>query len=159
MRVFKIFLVEDSVTDALLVRETLQTLKVAFDLHKFADVPEALAALREIGPELPDLIIADLHLPSGDGLEVLRMVRSNPRFATVPVAIITGSVYQRDHNEAVRLGANGYVQKAMDVDTFIEELGRTIIHLLHRPLTVEPEPLMPDLQVSGVNLSISAGTS
>jgi CheY-like chemotaxis protein len=49
---------------------------------------EALERLREIRP---DLIVTDLEMPGMNGAELLRSVRADPRIASVPVILVTGS--------------------------------------------------------------------
>lgn len=51
---------------------------------------DAEAAIAEIERLLPDAILLDLHLPKVDGLEFLRRLRSQPRYAAIPVALVTG---------------------------------------------------------------------
>jgi CheY-like chemotaxis protein len=48
------------------------------------------AAINEIERQLPDAILLDLHLPKVDGLEFLRTLRAQPRYASIPAALVTG---------------------------------------------------------------------
>jgi DNA-binding response OmpR family regulator len=73
----------------------------------------ALAALRLVSTDPPDLVVLDLGLPDLDGAQVLKMLRS---VRDIPVIIATG---RRDDAEIVRLlraGADDYLVKPFSVD-------------------------------------------
>ncbi len=80
-----------------------------------ADGAEALAYLRGEGRhaerELPDLVLLDLKMPGLSGLEVLRLLRADPRLRLIPVVVLTTSDRDEDVLEAYRLGANEFVTK------------------------------------------------
>jgi CheY-like chemotaxis protein len=57
----------------------------------------------------PDLIICDMHLPDGTGLDIVRDVRSNPALSHVPIMIVSDDVDRSIVNRAYALGANSYV--------------------------------------------------
>ena len=63
----------------------------------------------------PQLILLDLELPKMGGLEVLHSVKSDPRTATIPVVVLTGSERQRDVQASKRLGAADYILKPVDM--------------------------------------------
>jgi two-component system, response regulator len=63
----------------------------------------------------PQLILLDLRLPKIDGLEVLRLVKSDARTATIPVVVLTGSERDRDIQTSKRLGAAAYIVKPVDM--------------------------------------------
>ncbi|NOT95541.1 MAG: response regulator [Nitrospira sp.] len=60
---------------------------------------------------LPSLILLDLNLRGQDGCDLLKRLRSDPRFATIPVVIFTTSDDQTDLARCYASGANGYVVK------------------------------------------------
>ena len=58
-----------------------------------------------------DLVLSDMNLPDGTGLDVVRMVRNDPARAHVPVLILSGDTDPAKVDRAYALGANTYVAK------------------------------------------------
>ncbi|MCB1463294.1 MAG: response regulator transcription factor [Nitratireductor sp.] len=65
-------------------------------------------------PELGffDGVIVDIHLPDGDGMTILRTIRSN---TNVPIVLISGSGTADSRADAIGLGADDYVMKPFSV--------------------------------------------
>ena len=68
----------------------------------------------------PKLVLLDLRLPKVNGMEVLKLVKSDPRTKTIPIVIMTSSKEERDLVSGYNLGANSYIQKPVDFDQFRE---------------------------------------
>lgn len=68
----------------------------------------------------PAIILLDIKMPRMDGVEVLRHIRSNPKFMFIPVIMLTSSCEEKDMVESYQLGANSYVVKPIDVIQFID---------------------------------------
>jgi CheY-like chemotaxis protein len=56
-----------------------------------------------------ELIISDMNLPDGSGLDFVRHVRANPLWKTTPMLILSGDVDPKKVGRAYALGANAYV--------------------------------------------------
>jgi DNA-binding response OmpR family regulator len=62
----------------------------------------------------PTAIVLDIHMPGGNGLDVLQRLRLSSRTQQIPVVIVSGSS-DRDETDQVRsLGAIGFLQKPAD---------------------------------------------
>lgn len=72
------------------------------------DGMEALAQARE---EEPDLMLIDVQMPRMDGLEVMRQLRAETRFATVPIIALTAHVMAEDKERCLRAGATDFLSK------------------------------------------------
>ncbi|HYL37976.1 MAG TPA: response regulator transcription factor [Bryobacteraceae bacterium] len=68
--------------------------------------------------ERPDLIILDIMLPDGDGLEICKALRTHSELGHVPVIFLTARVSETDRILGLELGANDYIVKPF----FVREL-------------------------------------
>jgi two-component system response regulator len=71
-------------------------------------------------------VLLDLKLPKVDGTEVLRRIKSDPRTALVPVVVLTSSAEERDRLATYQLGANSFIVKPVEFDSFsraVSEIG------------------------------------
>lgn len=131
-----IFIVEDSEADILLVRESLHTRELAFDLDVAMDAEEAFRCLDGL-KECPDLCLLDLNLPRGDGHEVLQAIRRNPICSDIPVVVITSSDSPKDRARVAELGADRYFRKPLDLDEFLT-LGSVVEDVLRQRGRLNP---------------------
>lgn len=70
----------------------------------------------------PKLILLDLKLPKIDGLEVLRVIKSDERTKIIPVVVLTSSKEENDILESYKLGVNSYIVKPVDFNKFVETI-------------------------------------
>ena len=117
----KVLLVEDNSADVLLVKEALPGCSGEIELTVASDGEQALQLLtRE--KRLFDLVILDLNIPKIDGLTVLKLF--SPR--TAPVVIFSACCTAPDVQRAFELGAADCAQKPLDLQEFMQEVGRII---------------------------------
>ncbi len=102
----KVLLVEDEKNVILGVRTCLDA--VGYDVVIAEDGEEGLNAVRR---EPPDLILLDLLLPKLDGFEVLKVLKSDPETAKIPVIVLTAKAEEEDRQRALDLGADNYMTK------------------------------------------------
>ncbi len=69
----------------------------------------------------PDIILMDIYMPDGNGLQATREIRE--RFPTIKVVMLTSSESDEHLYEAVQLGASGYLLKNLDAAQLFELLG------------------------------------
>ncbi len=120
-----ILLVEDSEDDTALFVHALAESHPSTQIQIAQDGVEALVMIYGLGqPESsppiirPKLIILDLKMPKISGLEVLRILKSNPNTLSIPVVALSSSQEKFDLAESYRLGVNSYLVKPMDFDKF-----------------------------------------
>lgn len=129
----EILLVEDNPNDVELTLRALKKHNLANKVHVIKDGAEALEYIFANGSyahrkveDHPKVIFLDLKLPKVDGLEVLRRIKSDERTKIIPVVVLTSSKEERDLVESYRLGANSYITKPVDFESFVKavtELG------------------------------------
>jgi CheY-like chemotaxis protein len=122
-----ILLIEDNPDDEELIRIALQENNIVSQLIVVHTGAEALDCLFGTGSytgsglhRMPHLILLDLKLPKGHGLEVLRRLRADSRTTRLPVVILTSSDEEKDVLTSYSLGANSYIRKPVDYVQFTE---------------------------------------
>jgi CheY-like chemotaxis protein len=123
----EILLVEDNPTDAELTLRALKKSRLANRVVHVVDGEEALNFLFARGAYSdrniehgPKVVLLDLKLPKVDGLEVLKIVKSDPRTKIIPVVILTSSQQEKDMLQSYESGVNSYIVKPVDFDKFME---------------------------------------
>ena len=134
MKSTRILLVEDSVADIELVREALDATGLPYVIDVANDFDKASSYIASIamGNGCPDIILMDLNLPQGSGLDLLRMVRDNPHCGNIPAIVVSSSNAPRDRAQAALLGAAHYFRKPTDFDEFMK-LGPLVVQSLPPP--------------------------
>jgi two-component system response regulator len=123
----EILLVEDNPTDAELTMRALKKSRLANRVVHVVDGEEALDFLFARGAfsdrkieNGPKVILLDLKLPKVDGLEVLKIIKSDPRTKIIPVVVLTSSKQEKDMVQSYEFGANSYIVKPVDFDKFMD---------------------------------------
>ncbi len=116
----RILVVEDDGAVLELLEETFELDGLEVSTASSGD--QALRKL-EAGP-LPDMVVLDMNMPGIHGTEVLRRMKSDPRWADIPVAAISGS-----ERAEFRLAAepDAFLSKPFDMEALTDTLAR-----LHR---------------------------
>jgi CheY-like chemotaxis protein len=81
--------------------------------------PQGLKLAAELGP---DLILLDIQLPGMDGHAVARAIKSDPRLAAIPIIAVTSYAMVGDREKCFAAGAEGYIEKPINPDTFVGEV-------------------------------------
>jgi CheY-like chemotaxis protein len=120
-----ILLVEDDAVDAMTVERALKDIRVTNRVHTVGDGLAALEYLREPGARRPGIILLDLNMPRMNGIEFLKVLKSDESLRKIPVVVLTTSSDERDRVNSFDLGVAGYMIKPVDYIQFVEVV-RTI---------------------------------
>lgn len=124
-----ILIVDDNDDDAFLMESLFGKLGITNPIRRVADGEEALAYFSGTGRygnrgkfPFPALVLLDLNMPRRNGFEVLKWLKEQPGFRCIVVYILSASMRQVDVDQALSLGANGYIVKPSQVEELIELL-------------------------------------
>jgi diguanylate cyclase (GGDEF)-like protein len=101
-----VLLVDDDADVRSLVRSLCEQAGVELD-----EAPDAASGLAAAERRKPDLILLDLVLPDGDGVDIARELRANERLASVPIVVLSARHSQESKVRAFDAGADDYVVK------------------------------------------------
>lgn len=120
------------VDDSLTVRMDLAD---AFEAAGFTAIPcaTAAAARAALATTRPDLVVLDVILPDGDGVELLREIRSTAA-AMVPIMLLSSEVEVRSRAHGLRTGADEYIGKPYDV-VYVIARARELVRANSSPAT------------------------
>jgi CheY-like chemotaxis protein len=113
----KILIIEDNEQNLYLVKFILA--KYGYETLSATDGQKGieLAAMSK-----PDLILLDIQLPMMDGYTVARNLRLNPDLAKIPIVAVTSYAMPGDRDKAIAAGCNGYIEKPINPDTFMDQV-------------------------------------
>jgi two-component system, chemotaxis family, chemotaxis protein CheY len=107
MASIKILIVDDSITIRRIITNALKTVG-------FTDTIEASngkEALEKLPSGKVDFIITDWNMPEMNGLDFIKIVRSNPLYSSMPILMITTRGTEHDVVEALQAKVNSYIMK------------------------------------------------
>ncbi|MDT8446739.1 MAG: response regulator [bacterium] len=111
----KVLLVEDNESNMLVVRTVLEAKG-----HEVLWALEAEAGLVLAQENQPDLILMDIQLPTIDGLEATRRLKTDPTTARIPVVALTAYAMPSDKRAALEAGCIDYISKPFQLDPFVK---------------------------------------
>ena len=123
-----ILLVEDDSVDAMTVKRAMRDLQVNHSVIHSSNGEEALKYLASPDTEKPFVILLDLNMPKMNGIEFLKVIKTNPDLKTIPVIVLTTSRERRDVLDSFEFGASGYMIKPVGYSEFVEILSRIVIY-------------------------------
>lgn len=131
--------VEDDLALADAVRCSFESLGFHGTFVIAASVQEAMRILDDPDRQPADLVICDMRLPDGSGLDVVSSIRARPAWARVPIVIAAAQVDRAHVDCAYALGANAYVSKGTRTRTAVDVFATLYEHWL-RDVQL-PDPL------------------
>jgi len=115
----KILIVEDNEQNLYLSTFLLE--KQGYDVIQARNGQEGLdtAAVAR-----PDLILLDIQLPLMDGYEVARRLKAVEETRSIPIVAVTSYAMAGDREAVLSAGCEGYIEKPIDPDRFVEQVKR-----------------------------------
>ncbi len=124
-----IVIVEDNYHDVEMILDALNESGIKSGFLIFRDGAEAVKHFFDPSGKfiseklrLPKLILLDLKLPKINGMEVIKLLKSDDKTKYIPVVVFTSSNEARDRMESYKLGVNSYLVKPLDADQFAKQI-------------------------------------
>ena len=116
-----VLVVEDNPVNLELVEAILD--REGYHIVAAASAEEALERLRGLRPHL---VLLDIQLPGLDGLGLMRLLKSNPDTAGIPVVALSAHARREDRQAALAAGCVDYIAKPIDTRTLPSQLAAVL---------------------------------
>jgi PAS domain S-box-containing protein len=121
MRGARVLLVEDNEINQEVAIGQLEDAEVFVDLAE-----NGAEAVRMVRENDYDIVLMDMQMPVMDGIEATRILRSNPRFESLPIIAMTANALVSDREMCLEAGMNDHIAKPIDPDQLFGVLLRWI---------------------------------
>jgi CheY-like chemotaxis protein len=117
----KILIVEDYP-----VTQRVLSLTLRNNGHDVAVAGDGREALDYLTAQPVDLMLVDIAMPEMDGMTLLRHLRNDERYQTLPIVMLTASGQDEDRAEALSIGADGFLTKPTSSRELIDTVNRFV---------------------------------
>jgi len=117
----KFFVVDDDPDTLALVSRLLTSAG-----HDVVVRASSTGAMHDIPEVLPDCVITDVMMPVMDGFELTRELRQRRELAHMKIVILSAKSYDFDRRRAREMGADGYITKPINRDTFLAQINELV---------------------------------
>lgn len=124
MRPFKkqsIFIVDDDPDDRTFIQDAFVKNNLKGEYVHMEDGDKLMEYLhRSTVHDYPSMILLDLNMPGKDGRQILKEIKSNENFLSIPTIILTTSSQEKDMETSYALGANCFVTKPSSFQKLVD---------------------------------------
>jgi len=121
---FNVLVVDDSSSIRAIVKKIIKV--SGFDVGELWDASDGLVALSVLEEKQVDIVLTDINMPNMDGMELITRMSKDDRMSTIPVVVVSTEGSDKKMNEAMAMGAVGYVKKPF----MPEDIRRTLNDIL-----------------------------
>ena len=112
---------EDDLDDQEFLKEVFVSINESFSLIFASNGPQVLTLLENFDDEqLPCLIVLDYNMPGSNGAEILKELKNNPKYDSIPKIIWSTSGSDTYKDICLELGANDYLVKPSNVNDLVD---------------------------------------
>ncbi|GGG14280.1 response regulator [Dokdonia pacifica] len=122
-----VLLIEDDTIEIMKLNRTISSLNLNHNIIEANNGEEALSILKE-GNSLPDIILLDLNMPKINGIEFLKILKSDPSLKYLPTIVLTTSNNRKDLLECYKIGIAGYVLKPLKYDDYVSKIEKLLAY-------------------------------
>lgn len=116
-----ILAVDDNPTNLKLVQEVL-----SFEGYRVLTATDANEALRILQTESVEVVLMDIAMPGMDGLELTRVLKSDPATRHLVIIALTAFAMKGDETKARAVGCDGYITKPVDTRRLPEQVASVL---------------------------------
>ena len=117
-----VWIVDDDDEMSHAVKLMLQLLE--YDVRTFRNARDASKEL--LAGKRPEVLLLDINMPEVTGIDMLEFVRQRKGLSGLPVIMLSSETTDIQVDEAMGLGANGYVFKPVTIDELEDELNKVL---------------------------------
>jgi len=117
---FNVLIVDDSSSMRAIVKKIIKV--SGFNVGEFFAAADGKEALKVLKDEWVDVVLTDINMPNMNGLELIAEMKKDELIRSIPVVMVTTRGSEKKMQEAMDLGANGYIKKPF----LPEEIKRTL---------------------------------
>ena len=85
-------------------------------------------ALKMVAEQVPDVVLLDVMMPGMDGFQVCRQLKSDPKFAPIPILMVTALTERKERLMGIEAGANDFLGKPVDLQDVAVRV-RNAVHM------------------------------
>lgn len=117
-----ILIIEDDPAQVAILERVLRKARLANPIQVASTRDAAERYLADEQSAVPVLVLLDLYLPDGSGLELIALIRSSHDAIELPILVLSGSQAADDIDQAFEIGANSYLVKPVAFAALIDTL-------------------------------------
>ncbi len=118
----KVLIVDDFAT----MRRILKNILKQLGFKNLLEADDGTTAMETLEKNDIELIISDWNMPKMTGLELLKWVRANKKYAKTPFLMVTAEAQKQNVIEAVQAGVSNYVVKPFTAEAISEKLKKIL---------------------------------
>jgi two-component system cell cycle response regulator DivK len=118
----RILLIEDNPQNRYLTRFLLE--QRGHEVFHAETGPQGLESAARLRP---DLILLDIQLPGMDGHAVARALKTDAQLKSIPIVAVTSYAMIGDREKCLEAGAEGYIEKPINPESFVAEVERFLV--------------------------------
>lgn len=118
----KILYVEDNPDN----RELMELIIDNTDHLTLISAEDAETGIELAERDLPSLILMDINLPGMSGIDAMRLLRSNPKTASIPIVALSANAMAKDIQDAIDAGFDDYLTKPIDISVTMQTIAKML---------------------------------
>lgn len=127
-----VLLAEDDLDDQEFLKEALLNENASLHFECINNGRKLINYLHALSAEeFPDIIVVDYNIPELSGIEILKLLNADQRYATIPKIVWSTSGSPLFKSQSLEMGVMDYITKPSDLNSFIAVAKRIISFIQH----------------------------